>query len=427
MSKGPEWLLDELPALQAEGVIDAATAERLRARYAAQAAARTPLARVLFAALGALLIGMGLILLIAHNWDAWPRALRLTVAFLPLLVGQGLCAIAIVRHRDSVAWAEGAGLFTAAAFAAALALVGQIFHFPGDLGRYLLTCALAALPLVYLLRASGVAALVALALLGWVQAEHWGEHSPLWVFALYAALVPHALQAWRRDPESFRAAFLAGWLVPTAFIALLIALPNGLRLSWLWFTEVAALLWLLEMAGPRTPALRLRRPLQGYGLIGVGASGLAAAFGDFWQHRAWFPRAAETTMAEGWIVVGLVLAAVLFLALRSLWRRQWLAAAGALPALAVWATLVFDPAALATPLALLFNAYVLAVGLALIQRGLAERSMAAANTGLSLIAMLVLMRFFDGDWSFTVRGIGFVVVGAGFLFANVWLKRRVQS
>ena len=45
----------------------------------------------------------------------------------------------------------------------------------------------------------------------------------------------------------------------------------------------------------------------------------------------------------------------------------------------------------------------------------------------SAIAALVSARFFDSEFSFVIRGIAFMLVGAGFLAANVFLLRRRKS
>ena len=49
-----------------------------------------------------------------------------------------------------------------------------------------------------------------------------------------------------------------------------------------------------------------------------------------------------------------------------------------------------------------------------------------ANQGAALIAALILLRFFDSDLSYIVRGVGFIVTGAGFVAATLWLRRRVR-
>jgi hypothetical protein len=69
--------------------------------------------------------------------------------------------------------------------------------------------------------------------------------------------------------------------------------------------------------------------------------------------------------------------------------------------------------------ALLFNFYVLLLGIELLVRGIRAGSVARANFGLLVIAALASARFFDSDLSFVVRGVGFIAVGAGFLIAYI--------
>jgi hypothetical protein len=40
---------------------------------------------------------------------------------------------------------------------------------------------------------------------------------------------------------------------------------------------------------------------------------------------------------------------------------------------------------------------------------------------------LVLLRFFDSDLSYVVRGVGFIITGAGFFATNLWLRRQVRG
>ena len=245
MSKGPAWLLEQLPALVREGILDADSAERLRARYA-MAANGGGVSRVLLATLGAVLVGLGLILLAAHNWGDWSRATRLTASLAPMLVAQ--VGVFTLLRWPAVAgvWREPVAAFAVLAFALALAMVGQIFHLPGDLDRYLLTCAALALPLVYLLHASLAAALYALALLGAVAADGVPSGHPLAVVAAYALLVPHLLRLWREDAAGARFVLLSTLLIPLLFANVLLSLPNVPRLGLWWLAGFGALLVLLD-------------------------------------------------------------------------------------------------------------------------------------------------------------------------------------
>ena len=74
--------------------------------------------------------------------------------------------------------------------------------------------------------------------------------------------------------------------------------------------------------------------------------------------------------------------------------------------------------------AAVFNCYALWLGIDILVRGIRSDSLARANFGLLLVATLAISRFFDSDLSFVTRGIGFIVVGAGFLIGNILLFKK---
>lgn len=416
------WLLSELPELERAGVVDAATAARLRAHYADAAA--PSFAPGLSAILGALLLGLGVILLVAHNWDQWGRALRLLVVALPLAAAQVACVWALRKRPQSTSWRECTAVCSALAFAAALALVSQIFQFGGDLDHYLLSCALIALPLLYALDSSALAILVAAAFVGWVGAHDERLREPLPVLLAYATLAPHALMVWRRDPQSLRSSWLLGWLVPLCFAALTLTIPAMREFAVIWLSAWALLLMQIDSTIGGDASL-IRRPLRVYGELGWALVALAATFPEFWRDASYLH--AGRNLRHAGTLAQLVIALSLLLSARALWRRQWLLAALSLPTLTIAGVQLFAMAPPALGLSLLFNVYVLAIGVAVIHAGLRGQRLREVSSGLSLIAVLVLLRFFGSEWSFVVRGLAFILVGVAFLVANLWLRRRVRT
>ena len=85
------WLYQELPELTAKGVISQEAAGKIRQHYGElKPANKTPVILIICGVLGALLIGLGIILLLAHNWDQFSRLTRAILSFVPLVLGQGL-------------------------------------------------------------------------------------------------------------------------------------------------------------------------------------------------------------------------------------------------------------------------------------------------------------------------------------------------
>lgn len=434
MTKQAAWLLDELPGLVQKGVVDEAAAGRLRAHYASalDGAARLGWGVILLATGGAALIGLGIILIFAHNWANWTPEVRVVLSLLPLLLGQAASAWAL-RSSDR-AWREAAGLFTALAAGASIALIAQTYQMGGDLPRFLLTWLLLALPLVYLLDASAVAALCWLLALGWTVAGAswwWGVgrlsgdvpgalRLPLFL-VLFALPLPHLLRHIRLDRAGARVA----WLLRTALVTVAIGLvfvghrdhADALLLIYAALAAAAALAGQRYFEGVHGA---WGNPLRSLGRLGVFVILLIATSDDALRTIEW-PR--STLMLLPLLLGG----AALWLA----WREfrdgdRWLASL--LGSLAAF--VYVEPAlmrASASFTMILAHLYALAFAAAMIRTGLAQARLGLANQGAALIAALILVRFFDSELSYVARGVGFIVTGAGFFAATLWLRRRVRA
>jgi hypothetical protein len=77
--------------------------------------------------------------------------------------------------------------------------------------------------------------------------------------------------------------------------------------------------------------------------------------------------------------------------------------------------------------ALIFNMYLLAVGLITIKRGVITQSLVLLNGGMFLVAALITARFFDTDMSFEMRGAVFVLIGLSLLAANMIMLKRINK
>lgn len=125
------------------------------------------ISHILFAILGALFIGTGIISLIAHNWTELPKVARFFVGILPLIIAQILGIYAFKNKSNSKAWMEGVGVFWFLSFGAALAIIGQTYHLGSSVKDFFLTWIIVSFPLIYLLKSDTIAFMVLGLLNGW--------------------------------------------------------------------------------------------------------------------------------------------------------------------------------------------------------------------------------------------------------------------
>ena len=123
---GIRWLLAELPELVGSGVLTHESADALQQHYSSQpAGAPRRIGFILSAILGSLLVGAGIILLVAHNWDFLSRPIRCAIAFTPLILSQALAVFVPILRDGSAARREAAAILNVAAIGTAVALCSR--------------------------------------------------------------------------------------------------------------------------------------------------------------------------------------------------------------------------------------------------------------------------------------------------------------
>ncbi len=419
---GEPKLIDTLPQLVREGLISAEQADRIRERYEAAPSQGAGRMLLVFAILGSLLVGLGLILIIAHNWDDYPRAARTALALAPVLIGQAFVLIALRKGPDARGLREGSAVFLACALCACVALISQIYHIEGSLDGYLLTCALLILPLLYL-PGSVITALGYLALVTWQAAAYHfdrpGPDAPPWMaLGLLAAAAPLYLREARAHGER-----IGFW-----WLSLFMALSTGLISQWFhtdW--SIGHVFGLLAMASAFTlvPWLHAGRLLRTWPWALVGGATvlitfLVLSYREPWGfHREWHRLPPQDGLAVAVLsAIGLVAYALSLKRRRPFERWPYPEALG-------FFAICYGCGMLQPWLApLLVNVALLAIGVVTVRAGIAHDSLKRMNLGLAIIGFTVILRFLDTDMSFALRGLAFMAVGGCFLYMNLRMVRQ---
>ncbi|MBK9176482.1 MAG: DUF2157 domain-containing protein [Flavobacteriales bacterium] len=417
----PPKLIESLPQLVAEGLITPEQADRIRTRYGADDARGASRMLLVFAVLGSLLVGLGLILIVAHNWDDFSRTTRTVLAIAPVLLGQALVMVALRKGPEARAWREGSAVLLACALCACVALISQIYHIDGSLDGYLLTCALLILPLLYL-PGSLITALGYLALVTWQAAAYHfdrpGPDAPPWMaLVLLAAAVPMYL----------REAHVNGERIGFWWLSLFAAVSLGLISQWFhrsW--SITHIFGLMAMASAFTlvPWLHPGRAWRTWPWVLVGGATvlvtfLVLSYRDPWGFNRDWPRMhLEDPLSIGILAAIGVAAYALSLRRRKPFERWPYPESLAFFAICYGAGLLHPWLA-----PLLVNAAMLTMGVFTVREGISRDSMRRMNLGLAIIGLTVILRFLDTDMSFALRGLAFMAVGGGFLYMNLRMVR----
>lgn len=424
------WLMRELPGWLSEGIVDGATAERLRARYTPARPGRS-WGMVICGVLGALLVGAGIILVLAHNWRDLSRPWRTALSFAPLVVMQALVVLGLARRWSGAAWRETTGLLWACTIGSSLALIGQTYHLPGDAESFTLWWALLALPVLALQQSVAVFALYLALLLAWASFSQLAGGVALWFWPLTALASPVLVAAVRRNPYSQPAVLMLWFLALAGTAALGITLEK--TMPGLWMVIYAALFAVFYLLGGRWGAegpTFWQRPLHSVGSFGTVILAYLLSFHWPWERVGWqflrhdpafHPLAAGFDYALALVLPLAAMGLLVHAARRGQAGRAWF---GLFPVVAALGYLLAAGSGSEGLSFLLLNGYLLVLGLFTLVRGIRERRIGTVNAGMLTLIAQILTRFFDSSSSFVAKGLVFILLGTLFLVANLLISRR---
>lgn len=439
------WLRGQLPELVAAGAISSENAAAIERHYGS-VETRSNFGFIILATVGTALVGAGIVLLIAHNWDDLSRAARTVIAFIPLLIALGLVGFVLTQRSESRPWREAVAIFDFAAVATSISLISQTYQIQGTFADFMRVWLLLCLPAFYLLRASVAAVVYFLGTMVWLFAREFAffvrTPNPMFFWFMFLLGIPYFLFRFFENRGSRETGALA--VVMTIALVFGMGFSADFAKSDLGGVAFAGLMTLIYLCGmkffPRNgERLHILALLGG---IGIGVTAIILSFESNWHMTReffWGPRTLGGNISFAlqflFPIVALCLAGFGFL------RRnfQFSVAAAVFP---VVTAIIWGVANLCPPghsesfyrtnctfaASALMNAYALWLGIDILTRGIRSNSIARSNFGLVLIAALAISRFFDSELSFIIRGLGFILVGAGFLVANVVLfKKRAAA
>lgn len=413
----------ELSELLQNNIITDDIAHNIEAYYQSKKEGSPNRLFIVFGVLGSVLVGLGIILILAHNWDNFTRMIKTVLAFLPLVIGQCLSGYAILKKK-SATWREASGTFLFFAIGSSIALVSQIYNIPGDLSSYLLTWTVLSLPLIYLLRSN------ALAVLGLVFATYYaveygysfmGESNVPWIYlGLIAAIFPHYIGLLKAKSDA-NITSIFNWLFPLSLIIVLGAfVEHNDNLGLLMYIILFGLFYNIGKM-PQFNTQKLRR--NGYlifGSLGTVIMLLITSFDFRWND---ITRLGYSTPE---LEISIVLLLITIALLVYSYSKKWITGFNPFQyVFIIFSALVFSGLIHSVVSPIMANILVLTLGLMTIKTGADKFHFGVLNYGLFIITALVVCRFFDTDMSFVIRGLLFVSVGAGFFLTNyVMLKRQ---
>jgi len=436
MSLRTRWLHARVDDWAAKGLITGAQAEAIRADLAREADASRAAPFTILASLGGLCVALGIILVIAYNWEKFHRGWKLG-GFLVLVAATAEAYARIAAARATVAKAAVALLWLMLPLAG-IGLWAQVYQLSGDGFRPLLVWLILSLPLVWFSRDSAVAVVHAIGLVFAIFVGTFDSDAAVGLVKHGGIITPGGLLG-------IFGPSLAGLVLLWAYAAAVGRWQLGSR-ARLWLL-VAGLVWAWSLAVGDTPFELHDTPAQFaicaslvaayWGLRGLaggsegsaelGVLGVAVAFYAmtfFWHAHPGSRGLLETvplgyakllvaagcllgvrargsadeTPALRWVLRGLVLLPVVLAVL--LVAREW-----------------YRPVAVGANLGLVaLCGWLMADG---VRRGVSTR----INLGTTLLGILIMTRFLDYFGTMLQSGVAFIAAGVMFI-GLAWALNR---
>jgi uncharacterized membrane protein len=419
--KNLKWLFEELPNMIDSGLITTDQSARIRDHYLNSKTGKPNLALVVFSILGSVLLAGGIILILAHNWAEIPRSIRTAIAFIPIVSAQLIGSWVLRKRPYSLPWTEGISAFALLSVGAAIALISQIYHIIGDLESYLLIWMLLSIPLVYVFSSVTAAVLYTSGITAWVIADRIAGDTAAGFWILLLLILPMYYLMLKRSLVNTPTSVL-GWFISISVVCGG-TLATGSITAGSWVIMMISLFLSLFSLG--VILFPLNESVWKTPFYRIGILGLVITYGVLSYRGVWGSLSfrinpeAPLTCYLGAGVIGVITVTLSIMAIRKSPVTASLMVIG-LPI-----TLIsFQISNYTIVTAILFSLYMFVIGVVYLVQGLRVVSGRMLNFGFLLIAASVILRFFDSDWSFTLRGIVFSVLGAGFLIANLFVVRR---
>lgn len=423
-------LIKDLNELVEANIISEDIAGKIQAYYTKKENSSPNKLFIAFGILGALLIGLGIILIIAHNWDSLSKITKSVISFVPLVVGQLICAFVILKKNTNKTWIEASSVFLFFAVGASISLISQIYNIPGNIASYTITWMLLCLPIVYLMKANTIALLYIIGSTFYAcELGYWNypNITPYNYWFLLLLILPGYYFLYKKNPKSNFLIFY-NWLIPISLVISLGTVTNNY--SEIMFAAYLSLFGIFYLIGNSIYFKEQNLRNNSFLVISsIGSIGmlLSLSFSWYWDNLLKIEFQFNHLKDFTEIIATTILSIGALILLLKNFNKQFIKNSILLEFVFILFILSFFYGLKYSFSAIFINLIIFAIGILTIKKGEQKNHLGILNFGLLIITALVICRFFDTDLSFVIRGLLFVCVGIGFFITNYWMLKKRKA
>ena len=211
-----QWLEEQLKRWVNSGIIQDNHAQSIRSLYPASQTTR-PWALIVFSGIGAVIIGLGVILLFAYNWADMSKVSKLSTVFLSLIISHIIGISLFLKSERFEKMGEALTILGTMLFGAGIWLIAQIYHIEEHFPTAFFIWGLGALALAWTMPSIAQAICAAILFTIWVMTEAINfDNSIPYAFIFILLLFP---LAYKHRSSLLLGVLLFAFGISTIFIA----------------------------------------------------------------------------------------------------------------------------------------------------------------------------------------------------------------
>lgn len=440
------WLERELPSWVGEGIVTKEGATALLSRYERETSAHRS-SGMAFSLLGFALVGLGIISILAYNWDALGHLERTLLAVV-LLVGAQAFGFLVKRYKpNDTSLLEGSGVLWFLMMGASLAIIGQTYHLGCTVFDFLSVWLLLSFGIAWLLPSSSAAFLqIILWTVVWISNRNdfaslidmnAGSFLSPWIL-LGIALCWLGYYVWQlKTAKNTNTTLLLSWGLAISLLLIFIVeiaiqmhemfnLRSTLNFLALFFAMYYMVGMLYLSHGEKT----WQRPFERIGKFGALLLVLSHTSFKLWN---WMDRSASYMHEPShisWLMICFIVfyGVLLVLVIRKIKQVPAEVLVIFTPLIFFVYTAIQNSSEVSAYAAMLFiNASLILGASVMIVCGAKEAKIGLINQGMILIALTGWIHFMDANFDLVAKGMAFIVTGILFLVINALVRRKLRA
>lgn len=424
-SKYDKWLTREMKIWEKQNLVEKETIDKLKSYYEMKVENEPSRLGAVLSIFGSILIGLGILLILAKNWSYFSRGQKLIITLLPFLFGSGL-GMFVIKKELKGQLKEVAAIFSTLGIFIAMIMHAQMYNVVYEDWILFLIIAILVLPLVYLYNSTLTLAMyLSLVTAAMFLADNIGLWAKVSIGIISIGIsIPYVLKNYKKDLLSIETIWSNAFLAVAGFAVISSLIDSGVMLRELYITYFILLLTIDTFIYDEDMTPLGMRPFAAIGAIGLYITLFVFTFNDFWKY-------ADTTEVVGQyiIVLGIFLSIVILLIAYLFYKDRFsnksliVYVASAMLIVGFRITgLLEEETYIALPI--IFNIFFIILSIRILKQGITLKNIIKINLGLFMTAAIIVARFFDSNISFLLKGIIFIGCGIGCILTNIYFMKK---